>query len=68
MQKAIGRLAYFTDIIGDTKLRGYVTQTSDPTEANKKLDYKDGQYLQSRPGLTAVPKASGAATVLPITP
>lgn len=68
VQKAIGRLAYFTDIIGDAKLRGYVTQTADPSEAGKKLDYKDGQYLQSRPGLTAVPKASGKATVLPITP
>lgn len=68
VQKAIGRLAYFTDIIGDAKLRGYVTSTQDPSEAGKKLDYKDGQYMQSRPGLTAVPKASGKATVLPITP
>ena len=68
VQKAIARLAYFTDIIGDQKLRGYVTNTADPSEAGKKLDYRDGQYLQSRPGLTAVPKASGKASVLPITP
>jgi hypothetical protein len=66
--KAIGKLAYYTDILGDAKMKDYVTVTSDPTDPNRKLDYKDGQYPQSRPGLTATPSPNGGALPLPVAP
>ncbi len=65
---AIARLAYFTDIIGDAKLRTYVTATDDPIHKGSKLSYKDGQYVQSRPGISAVPKPSAQAEPLPVAP
>jgi tetratricopeptide (TPR) repeat protein len=69
-QKAIGRLAYFTDIIGDAKMREYVTQTTDPVDPTgaQKLTYKDGQYVQTRPGVTAVPPPNGGESPLPVAP
>ncbi len=69
-QRAIARLAYFTDIIGDAKMRDYVTQSPDPLDQTgaKKLEYKDGQYVQTRPGQTAVPPANGMAVPLPVAP
>jgi hypothetical protein len=68
--RAINRLAYFTDIIGDAKLKEYVTKTNDPTDPGKtkKLDYRDGQFVQQRPGITSVPPPSGAADPLPVAP
>ena len=68
VNKAIAKLAYYTDIIGDAKMKEYVTATSDPTDPSKKLDYKDGQFVQSRPGLTSTPAANGGAVPLPVAP
>lgn len=68
MQKAVGRMAYFTDIIGDAKLKDYVTKTKDPNEPSRQLDYKDGQYVQTRPGLTGVPASNGSSVPLPAAP
>jgi hypothetical protein len=70
VSRAIARLAYYTDIIGDAKMREYTTGTNDPTDPNKqgKLDYKDGQFVQSRPGLTAVPPGEAKAEPLPVAP
>jgi len=68
VNKAIARLAYFTDIIGDAKMREYVTGAADPTDKEKKLDYRDGQYMQTRPGLTAVPPPNGVGIMLPAKP
>ena len=68
VSKAIAKLAYYTDIIGDTKMREYVTSTADPTDASKKLEYKDGQYVQSRPGQTATPTPNGSPLPLPVAP
>ena len=70
VSRAIARLAYYTDIIGDAKMREYTTGTNDPTDPNKtsKLDYKDGQFVQSRPGLTAVPPNDAKAEPLPVAP
>ena len=68
VNRAISKLAYYTDIIGDAKLKEYVTATTDPTDASKKLDYKDQMYPQSRPGLGATPPASGGALPLPVAP
>jgi tetratricopeptide (TPR) repeat protein len=67
---AIARLAYFTDIIGNDKMRGYVTQTRDPTDPSnsRTLSYSDGMYLQSRPGLTATPAPLGEGLPLPVAP
>ena len=68
--QAISRLAYFTDIIGDAKMRDYVTRTKDPTDPSKSrmLPYTDGMYVQSRPGLTATPPSNGESSPLPVSP
>jgi hypothetical protein len=68
--RAINRLAYFTDIIGDQNMRTYVTGTIDPTDASKAahLDYKDGQFVQSRPGIAATPPPDANAEPLPVAP
>jgi hypothetical protein len=67
---AINRLAYYTDIIGDAKMREYVTATSDPTDPTKQahLSYTDGMYVQQRPGLTAVPAADANEEPMPVAP
>jgi hypothetical protein len=66
--RAGARLAYYTDIIGDAKMKEYVTKTKDPVNTSSNLDYKDGQYVQRRSGIAAVPPASGAVTPLPVAP
>ncbi|MBX3227225.1 MAG: tetratricopeptide repeat protein [Labilithrix sp.] len=67
--KAVGRLAYYTDIIGDAKMAQYVGNTPDPTtKGASKLTYTTNMYVQTRPGLTALPAAQGAQTSLPPAP
>jgi hypothetical protein len=66
--RAINRLAYFTDIIGDTNMRTYVTNSNDPTDTSKKLDYKDGMFVQQRPGMAAVPSPDANAEPIPVAP
>ncbi len=68
--RAINRLAYYTDIIGDAKMREYVTGTIDPTDPAKQahLSYTDGMYVQQRPGLTAVPPADANEEPVPVAP
>jgi hypothetical protein len=68
IQRAVARLAFFTEIIGEAKMRQYVTNTTDPTDKTKKLSYTDGQYVQTRSGQTAVPPPSGATSPLPAAP
>jgi tetratricopeptide (TPR) repeat protein len=67
---AINRLAYYTDIIGDAKMREYVTATLDPTDPSKQahLSYTDGQFVQQRPGLTAVPPSEANEEPVPVAP
>jgi tetratricopeptide (TPR) repeat protein len=67
---AVNRLAYYTDIIGDAKLREYVTSTIDPTDPNKQahLTYTDGMFVQQRPGLTATPPAVANVEEQPVSP
>ena len=55
--RAIGRLAYYTDIIGDAKMGQYVSNTPDPTSPGSKLSYTSNMYVQTRPGLTTLPAA-----------
>ncbi len=68
VQHAIEKLAYYTDIIGEAKMREYVTATPDPIDGSKKLEYRDGMYVQSRPGLTSTPAANGGASFAPVAP
>ncbi len=67
---AIERLAYFTDIISDAKMREYVMKAKDPNDLSgaTNLQYTDGMYLQARPGMTATPPASGEAAPAPVAP
>jgi tetratricopeptide (TPR) repeat protein len=68
--RAVARLAYLTDIIGNQKMRQYVTSTTDPTDPSKvrKLSYTDNMYVQMRPGLPATPALTGVAAPLPVAP
>ena len=67
--RAIARLAYYTDIIGDAKMQQYVSNTPDPTtKGASKLTYTSNMYVQTRPGLTALPAAQGDAKPLPASP
>lgn len=67
--KALGRLAYYTDIIGDAKMQQYVSNTPDPTtKGATKLTYSPNMYVQTRPGLTTLPAAQGDARPLPAAP
>ena len=68
--RALNRLAYFTTLIGDQKLGGYVTNTNDPMDASgsRKLSYTPFMYVQMRPGLPASPPQNGAGAPLPPPP
>ena len=68
VEKAIRRLAYFTDIIGDAKVRDYVTRAKDPGDPATNLTYADGQFVQARPGQTVVPPANGVGMQSPVAP
>jgi hypothetical protein len=56
--RAIGRLAFFTELLGDAKLRTYLGRVPE-------VHYSDGMYLRSRPGLVTPPKPSGLAPASP---
>jgi tetratricopeptide (TPR) repeat protein len=67
--RAVGRLAYYTDIIGDAKMSQYVGNTPDPTNKGaSKLTYTTNMYVQTRPGLTTLPAAQGGTSPLPASP
>ena len=73
LSRAVSRLAYYTDIIsgGDAKMAEYVTSTPDPTAqkgSQTKLTYSPRQYVQTRPGLSALPPPQGNASALPAAP
>jgi hypothetical protein len=48
VNRANQRLAFFTDILGEAKMKQY-------TQGIQGLDYRDGLFLQTRPGLVASP-------------
>jgi hypothetical protein len=66
-QKAVSRLAYFTDIIGDDKLATYVTKTTNFTNGQK-LNYSPGDFVKQRPGLVGTPAPNGEPIQLPAAP
>jgi hypothetical protein len=71
LSRAVSRLAYYTDVIsgGDAKMAEYVTSTPDPTNKGAtKLTYSPRQYVQTRPGLAALPPPEGKASPLPAAP
>ncbi len=68
VQKAVSRLAFFTDYLGDDKMKGYVEQTPDPLDANTKLVYTTGEFLQWRSGVDATPPPDGTPAPLPAAP
>lgn len=68
VQNAVSRLAFFTDYLGDDKMKGYVENTADPLDPNSKLTYVNGEFLQWRSGVVATPPASGVPAPLPAAP
>jgi tetratricopeptide (TPR) repeat protein len=54
VDKAVRRLAFFTDVLGDAKLREYSTGVDDPA-SKQAFDYSDGMFLQMRRGLNIEP-------------
>jgi hypothetical protein len=59
--RAIRRLAFFTDVIGEAKMKQY-------TAGVKDLNYTDGMFLRMRPGQTAVPPPAALPEPLPAIP
>lgn len=68
VQKAVARLAFFTDYLGNDKMKGYVENTPDPVDPNSKLVYTTGEFLQWRSGVVAPPPADGEPAPLPAAP
>jgi len=64
---AIQKLAFYTDILGDAKLREFSQGLLDP-DGQKPFEYKDGMFLRSRPGMTPPLQADGVASPLPVVP
>ncbi len=68
VQKGVARLAFFTDYLGDDKMKAYVEQTPDPLHPGSNLTYTPGQFLQSRSGVVTAPPANGQPAPLPVSP
>ena len=66
VDQAIGRLAFYTDIIGDGKLRTYTANVKD-TKGND-FSYQDGMFLRMRRGMTVATKPTIVAAPLPANP
>ncbi|MFO0762305.1 MAG: tetratricopeptide repeat protein [Byssovorax sp.] len=64
---AIQRLAFFTDILGDDKLRGFSAGVLEP-ETKKPFEYKDGIFLRTRPGMTPPLTPDGLPPPRPVLP
>jgi len=57
--RAIRRLAYVTDVIGEAKMQGHASKVAD-------LNYQPGMFQRMRPGLVTTPKPSGMPKPLPV--
>jgi hypothetical protein len=62
-----GRLAFFTQLLGDARLRAYSTGVIDP-ETRKAFEYRDGFFLTSRPGMPVAPPGEAAPEPVPVVP
>jgi hypothetical protein len=56
--KAIQRLAFFTDVVGEAKLSQYTGRVPS-------LEYTPGLFLRLRPGLVTAPRPEGMAPPAP---
>lgn len=68
VQNGVSRLAYFTDFMGDDKMKAYVESTPDPLNPSSKLVYVNGEFLQWRSGVVAAPPPNGTPSPLPAAP
>lgn len=74
VQAAVARLAFFTDFLGDEKMRKYVEQTPDPMDPEpdpakkRKVSYTSKMFLQWRAGLVSHPPPTGDPAPLPVAP
>jgi hypothetical protein len=68
VQNAVARLAFFSDYLGDDKMKAYVQNTPDPVTPGSNLVYVNGEFLQWRSGVVSTPAASGAPAPLPAAP
>jgi tetratricopeptide (TPR) repeat protein len=68
VQNAVARLAYFTDYLGDDKMKAYVENTPDPISPSSKLVYRNGEFLQWRSGVVSAPPPNGEPAPLPAAP
>jgi hypothetical protein len=68
VQGAVGRLAFFTDYLGDEKMKRYVENTPDPLSSNAMLAYASGEFLQWRSGVVSAPTPNGEPGPLPVMP
>jgi hypothetical protein len=68
VQGGVSRLAFFTDFLGDDKMKMYVENTPDPLNQSSKLVYRNGEFLQWRSGIVATPPASGQPAPRPGAP
>jgi hypothetical protein len=68
VQNGVSRLAFFTDYLGDDKMKPYVEQTPDPLDPSAKLAYTNGEFLQWRSGVIAAPPANGQPAPIPAAP
>ncbi|HEX9621779.1 MAG TPA: hypothetical protein VF989_16655 [Polyangiaceae bacterium] len=59
--RAVRRLAFFTDVIGEAKLKQFTATVKD-------LNYSAGMFAKTRPGLVTAPKHDGMPAPLPAAP
>jgi hypothetical protein len=59
--RAINRLAFMTDILGDEKIRTYA-------QGIEGFTYQDGMFLRARPGITQSPETQALPMPLPVVP
>lgn len=64
IKKALQRLAFFTDLLGDPKMQEY----TGPVEQNAELKFKyeNGMFQKTRPGMVVEPEVSVAPPPLPV--
>lgn len=56
--RSIRRLAFFTDVIGEAKMKQFTAPVKD-------LSYTEGMYPRMRPGISSAPPPNGAPAPLP---
>lgn len=59
--RAIRRLAFVTDVVGEAKMSSYAASVKD-------LNYTPGMFQRMRPGLVTAPKPEGTPKPLPVLP